>query len=146
MRKLLVLGGGTAGTMVVNKLRKKLRKNEWSITVVDKDNDHIYQPGLLLLPFGVYQKEELVKKRDHFFPDGVEFIRSGIDNIVPEANQVLLSDGRIVEYDQLVIATGTSPRPDQTPGMDDPINWRKSVFDFFTLDGSVALRNALATW
>ena len=146
MKKLLVLGGGTAGTMVVNKLRKKLKKDEWSITIVDKDNDHIYQPGLLLLPFGVYEKEELVKKRDHFFPHGVEFIRTGIDNIVPEANQVLLSDGRIVEYDQLIIATGTSPRPDQTPGMDDPVNWRKNVFDFFTLDGSVALRNALAAW
>jgi sulfide:quinone oxidoreductase len=146
MKKLLVLGGGTAGTMVVNKLRKKLKINEWSITVVDKDNDHIYQPGLLLLPFGVYRPEELVKKRDHYFPDGVEFIRSGIDNIVPEANQVLLSDGEIIEYDQLVIATGTAPRPDQTPGLIDPANWRKSIFDFFTLEGSVALRDALTAW
>ena len=99
MKKLLVLGGGTAGTMVVNKLRKKFKSNEWSITIVDKDNDHIYQPGLLLLPFGVYNPEELVKKRDLYFPDGVEFIRAGIDNVVPEANQVLLSDGRIVGYD-----------------------------------------------
>ena len=68
MKKLLVLGGGTAGTMVVNKLRKKLKSDQWSITVVDKDNDHIYQPGLLLLPFGVYKAEELVKKRVPFLP------------------------------------------------------------------------------
>lgn len=146
MKKLLVLGGGTAGTMVVNKLHKKLKSDEWSITVIDKDNDHIYQPGLLLLPFGVYQAEELVKKRDHFFPANVEYIRAEIDKIVPDVNQVLLADGRVVEYDQLVIATGTSPRPDQTPGMDDPAIWRKSVFDFFTLDGSVALKDALAAW
>jgi sulfide:quinone oxidoreductase len=146
MKRLLVLGGGTAGTMVVNKLRKKLKKDQWSITVVDKDDDHIYQPGLLLLPFGVYQAEELVKKRDHFFPDNVEFIRAEIDKVLPEANHVLLTDGRILEYDQLVIATGTSPRPDQTPGMNDPLNWRKSIFDFFTLAGSVALRDALAAW
>jgi len=146
MKKLLVLGGGTAGTMVVNKLRKKLRSDQWSITVVDRDNKHVYQPGLLLLPFGVYRPEELVKKRDHFFPDGVEFIRAEVDKVVPDANHVLLTDGRIIDYDQLVIATGTSPRPDQTPGMDDPANWRKSVFDFFTMDGSVALRDALATW
>jgi len=146
MKALLVLGGGTAGTMVVNKLRKKLKKDQWSITVVDKDNDHIYQPGLLLLPFGVYKPEELVKKRDHFFPSGVDFIRAEIDKIVPEANHVLLTDGRVLEYDQLVIATGTSPRPDQTPGLDDPVNWHKSIFDFFTLEGSVALRDALAAW
>jgi sulfide:quinone oxidoreductase len=146
MKRLLVLGGGTAGTMVVNKLRKKLKKDQWAITVVDKDNDHIYQPGLLLLPFGVYKAEELVKKRDHFFPSGVEFIRAEIDKIVPVANQVLLVDGRVLEYDQLVIATGTSPRPDQTPGLDDPSNWHKSIFDFFTLEGSIALRDALAAW
>ena len=143
MKRLLVLGGGTAGTMVVNKLHKKLNAQEWSITVVDKNNDHLYQPGLLLLPFGVYQPEELVKKRNHFFPSDVEYIRAEIDRVVPESNQVLLADGRAIQYDQLVIATGTSPRPDQTPGMDDPAIWHKSVFDFYTLEGSVALRNAL---
>jgi sulfide:quinone oxidoreductase len=146
MKKLLVLGGGTAGTMVVNKLRKKLSKDEWSVTVVDQNNDHIYQPGLLLLPFGVYTPEELIKKRDHFFPDDVDFVRAEIDKIEPEANRVLLADGRTLEYDYLVVATGTSPRPDQTPGMDDPAIWRKSVFDFFTLNGSTALRDALSVW
>ncbi len=143
MKKLLVLGGGTAGTMVVNKLHKKLDAKEWSITVVDKDNDHIYQPGLLLLPFGVYHPEELVKKRDHFLPSGVEYIRADIDRVNPELNQVLLMDGRVIAYDQLVIASGTTPRPDQTPGMDDPAVWRKSIFDFYTLPGSLALRDAL---
>lgn len=143
MKKLLVLGGGTAGTMVVNKLRKNLDPKEWSISVIDKDNDHLYQPGLLLLPFGVYEPEELVKKRDHFLPKGVEYIRAEIDRVEPDSNHVLLRDGRKIDYDQLVIATGTSPRPDQTPGMDDPEIWHKSVFDFYTLAGSVALREAL---
>lgn len=143
MKKLVVLGGGTAGTMVVNKLHKKLDAKEWSITVVDKDNDHIYQPGLLLLPFDVYKPEDLVKKRSHFFPSDVEYIRADIDKILPDANQVLLADGRSISYDQLVIASGTTPRPDQTPGMDDPAVWRKSIFDFYTLNGSIALRDAL---
>jgi sulfide:quinone oxidoreductase len=143
MKKLVVLGGGTAGTMVVNKLRKKLSSSEWSITIVDKDNDHIYQPGLLLLPFDVYKPEELVKKRDHFFPSGIKYIRAEIDKVEPEANQVLLVDGRTLDYDQLVIASGTTPRPDQTQGMDDPLVWHKSVFDFYTLEGSIALRDAL---
>lgn len=143
MKKLVVLGGGTAGTMVVNKLHKKLDSKEWSITVIDKDNNHIYQPGLLLLPFGVYEPEELVKKRDHFLPNGVEYVRTEIDKVDPESNEVRLVDCSTIKYDQLVIATGTAPRPDQTPGMDDPSVWRKSVFDFYTLGGSVALRDAL---
>ena len=98
------------------------------------------------MPFGVYTPEELIKPRKHFFPKGVEFIQSDIEKIIPELNQIFLVDGRAIDYDQLVIATGTTPRPDQTPGMDDPAIWRKSVFDFFTFEGSLALRDALAKW
>ena len=146
MKQVLVLGGGTAGTMVVNQLHKKLAKDQWQITVVDETNSHIYQPGLLLLPFGVYTAEEIVKQRDHFFPKGVNFIQKAIEKIEPTENRVFLSDGTVVGYDYLIIASGTTPRPDQTPGMDDPKVWRKSIFDFFTLDGSKALHDALAIW
>lgn len=146
MKRLLVLGGGTAGTMVVNKLRRKLARSEWAITIVDRDDDHLYQPGLLLLPFGVYEPEELVKPRDRFFPAGVDFIRAGVDRVEPTENRVVLEDGRVLDYDELVIASGSSPRPDQTPGMDDPAVWRTSVFDFYSLEGSTALRDRLRTW
>jgi sulfide:quinone oxidoreductase len=145
MRRLLVLGAGTAGTMVVNKLRRKLSADDWSITVVDQDDEHLYQPGLLLLPFGVYTPEELVKPRRHFLPRGVELVLAEVDRIEAADDRVMLSDGRTLDYDYLIIATGTSPRPDQTPGMLDD-EWRKSVFDFFTLEGAVALRDKLAGW
>lgn len=143
MKNLLVLGGGSAGTMVVNKLRKKLPKDLWEITVIDQDTKHIYQPGLLLMPFGTYEPEQLVKKREKFFPKSVDFIQAGIEKVDALANKVYLDNGREVAYDYLVIATGTSPRPDQTPGMSDPALWYKSVFDFFTMEGSLALRDAL---
>ena len=143
-RNLVVLGGGTAGTTVVNKLRKKLAMNDWSITVIDKDNDHLYQPGLLLLPFGVYQPDDLVKARDRFFPTGVEYIRAEVDRVDPLAREVLLTSGVKVPFHQLIIATGTAPRPDQTPGLIDPAIWQRSAFQFYTLDGSVALKKALA--
>ena len=143
MKNLLVLGGGSAGTMVVNKLRKKLPKDLWEITVIDQDTEHIYQPGLLLMPFGSYEPEQLVKKREKFFPTGVGFIQAGIEKVDPLVNKVYLDNGREVTYDYLVIASGTTPRPDQTPGMSEPALWYKSVFDFYTMAGSLALRDAL---
>ena len=145
MRRLVVLGAGTAGTMVVNKLRPKLGKHDWQITVVDQDATHLYQPGLLLLPFGAYTPEELVKPRRDFVPEGVELLLKPVDRIDAGANRVLLQDGSVLDYDYLVVATGTSPRPDQTPGMTGS-EWRRSVFDFYTLEGAVALRDRLATW
>jgi sulfide:quinone oxidoreductase len=145
MKRLVVIGAGTAGTMVVNKLRHKLDAAEWTITIVDQDDTHLYQPGLLLLPFGVYTPEELVKPRTQFIPDGVELVISEIVSVDASANQVRLVDGTVLDYDYLVIASGTAPRPDQTPGMDGG-QWRTSVFDFYTLEGAIALRDKLATW
>lgn len=143
MKRLVVLGGGTAGTMVVNKLGKRLDSKQWSITIVDQDNEHIYQPGLLLVPFDVYSPQDVIKTRTEFFPPQVNYVRAEIERVEPEANVVHLADGQQLEYDYLVMATGTTPRPDQTPGMDDPEVWHKSVFDFYTFDGSLALRDAL---
>ncbi len=145
MKKLLVLGAGTAGTMVVNKLRRRLQETEWSITVVDPSPQHHYQPGYLLLPFGMYEPQELVKPTRDFIPRGVDFVEGEIDLVEPEERRVVLTDGTALDYDYLVIATGTSPRPDQTPGLDGP-EYGKSIHDFYTLEGAVALRDRLRTW
>ena len=145
MRRLVVLGGGTAGTMVVNKLRRRLDRSSWQITVVDRDDTHVYQPGLLFVPFGGYTPGEVVKPRSRFIPDDVDLVLGDIDRVDPDANRVLLADGRELDYEFLVIATGVSPRPDQTPGMLGPL-WQESIFDFFTLEGATALAQALKTF
>lgn len=142
MRKLLVLGGGAAGTMVVNRLSRKLPTDEWQITVVDKDGDHHYQPGYLFVPFGYYNRHDVVRPRSEFLPASVNLVFGEVDRVRPEEKDVLLSDGRTLDYDYLVIATGVAPRPDQTPGMLGP-EWRKSIFDFYTLEGAEALHDAL---
>jgi sulfide:quinone oxidoreductase len=142
MRRLVILGGGTAGTMIANKLRHRLDRKEWTITVVDRDDEHHYQPGYLFVPFGAYSHEQVVRSRRRLLPDGVDFVVGSIDKVEPEENVVLLDDGRRLPYDQLVVATGTTPRPDQTPGMLGR-EWRRSIFDFYTLDGAEALAGAL---
>jgi sulfide:quinone oxidoreductase len=142
MRNLLVLGGGTAGTMLANKLHKRLARDEWRITVVDRDDEHHYQPGYLFVPFGGYRPDEIIRSRHHFITDGVELVFGEIDRVAPEERVVRLEDGRELLYDYLVIATGTTPRPDQTPGLLGP-EWRRSIFDFYTLEGARALADAL---
>lgn len=143
MKHLVVLGGGTAGTMAVNKLRPKLAAADWKITVVDSDPVHYYQPGFLFIPFGAYTPEEVVKPKKRYITEGVELVEAEIDRVDAEANTVYLADGKTLAYDYLIIATGTSPRPDQTPGMDDPAVWRKTVHEFYTYEGTQALHDAL---
>lgn len=145
MKKLLVLGAGTAGTMIVNKLRRRLATDEWDIAVVDRDDIHPYQPGYLFIPFGAYSPDQITRSRHAFLPDGVDFVIGEVDRVDADANTVSLSDGRTLYYDYLVIASGTTPRPDQTPGMLGE-QWRRSIFDFYTFDGAKALAEALKTF
>ena len=142
MKKVLVLGAGTAGTMIVNRLRRSLDEAEWDITVVDQDDVHHYQPGYLFLPFGTYSPRQITRSRHTTLPDGVDFVIGDVDRVDAAANTVALKDGRTFGYDYLVIASGTTPRPDQTPGMLGS-QWRRSIFDFYTFEGAKALATAL---
>jgi sulfide:quinone oxidoreductase len=142
MKKLLVLGGGTAGTMAANKLRRKLSPSDWEITVVDADDNHRYQPGFLFMPFGTYKPDQVTKSRRKVLNKDVPLVYGEIDKVVPDENAVLLTDGRRLDYDMLIIATGVTPRPDQTDGMLGD-EWHKSVHEFYTYEGAVTLAKAL---
>lgn len=141
--RLVVLGGGTAGTMVANKIHRRLP--DWSVTVVDRDDAHDYQPGYLFIPFGKADPRQVRRTRHAFLSDGIELVLDEVDLVDPEAQQVRLQDGRALDYDYLVIATGTTPRPDQTPGMLGP-EWHRSVAEFYTYEGALALAEQLSTF
>jgi sulfide:quinone oxidoreductase len=144
-RQLLVLGAGTAGTMIVNKLRRRLDVAEWDITIVDRDDVHPYQPGYLFLPFKSYSSDQINRSRRSLFPRDVDFVIGEVERVDAAANTVALTDHRTLTYDYLVIASGTSPRPDQTPGMLGD-EWHRSIFDFYTFEGAQALAVALAAF
>lgn len=145
MKHLLILGAGTAGTMMANKLRRALSKAEWAITIVDRDETHYYQPGFIFIPFGIYEPEDVVRPKRDFIPEGVTFTLAEVDKIEPDENRVLLVGGEVLDYDLLIIATGTTPRPEETPGLKGEL-WYKEIFDFYTFEGSSALGERLKTW
>lgn len=145
MKNLLILGAGTAGTMMSNHLRKGLRQDDWNITIIDQREKHYYQPGFLFLPFGIYEPEEIVKPIEKFIPKGVELVIEKIDRILPEENRVMLNNGKTLEYDLLIIASGNNIAPEEIEGLMSP-EWHRSIFDFYTFEGALALRDKLANW
>lgn len=145
MKKIVILGAGTAGTMMANKLRSTLDREEWNITIVDQFKTHYYQPGFLFIPFGIYNKEDVIKPKSDFIPTGVKMIYSGIDRVEGDANKVYLEGGQVLNYDYLIVATGTKTFPEETPGLQDKL-WYKEIFDFYTVDGAVALQKFFKGW
>lgn len=145
MKNLLILGAGTAGTMMANHLNSKLPKNDWQITIVDQEKTHYYQPGFLFLPFDIYSTKQVKKNGKKFIPKRVNYIQKKIEQIIPEQNQVTLADGESLSYDILIIATGAKIAPEEIEGMSGP-KWYENIFDFYTYDGAKALRNKLREW
>lgn len=145
MKKIVILGGGTGGTLMANKLRKALDVKEWDITIVDKEPMHHYQPGYLFIPFGTYTASDVVKPKTSLYPKGVKVVFGNINRVDAEANLVHMDDGTQLAYHYLIIATGTAPRPEETPGLTGEL-WGKTIFDFYTLEGATALGNFFKTW
>lgn len=146
MKTLLILGAGTAGTIVANKMSRRLDPRYWRIVVVDREKRHFYQPGYLFIPFGQYSPAQVVKPKRNFLPSRVEVVFDDVEIIDPPNSQVKLagSTEKIV-YDQLVIATGCDIDPKETPGLVDG-GWRKNIFDFYTFEGASALGAHLRNW
>lgn len=145
MKNLVILGAGTAGTMMANHLVKNLNKSEWKITIVDQYKTHYYQPGFLFLPFDTYKPKDVKKTIDEFIPKGVQLVREKIDRIEKDSDTVVLETGEKLKYDILILATGTKTAPGEVEGMLGDY-WYQTIFDFYTFEGAIALRDKLRTW
>jgi sulfide:quinone oxidoreductase len=138
MKRLLILGGGTAGTIIANKMRKDLASS-------DREESHYYQPGFLYMPFGYLKKKNVAKPSGKFINKGINVVRNEIDSIETDSNRVLLKDSTSIGYDILIIATGARISPEDTPGLKGEL-WGKKIFDFYTFEGAEALATFFKTW
>lgn len=131
--------------MMANHLRHHLKPTDWEIDIVDEREEHYYQPGYLFLPFDIYEPEDIIKPIRDFIPKGVNLWQEKIDRVVPEEQFVNLANGERLHYDILIVATGAKIAPEEIEGMQGE-EWQKSVFDFYTFEGALALRNKLREW
>ena len=140
--QIVIVGGGTGGTMTANRLRRRFDADETEIHVVDRDDQHVYQPGLLFVPFGLAQIDEIVRPRRRQLRDGVVFHENEVESVAVDKDEVLLDDGTVLPYDVLVVASGVRLQPGETEGMTGP-GWNERVFTFYDLPGAAALEHAL---
>jgi sulfide:quinone oxidoreductase len=124
---------------------REIRAHKTTITIVDGDPDHLYQPGLLFIPFGEYSPDQLMRPRRGEVSRDVRYIDAAIERVDPGSNRVHLAGRAPIDYDLLIVATGTRLAPEETEGLTGP-GWRSNIFDFYTLEGAMALRDALAKW
>ncbi len=143
--QIVILGAGTGGTLSANRLRAVLPASGASITVVDQDDQHVYQPGLLFVPFGLARPEDIVRPRGRQLHGGIDYVQCTIDRVDLATDTVHLTDGTSLDYDVLIVATGATLLPEETDGLDGP-GWGDNVHSFYTLDTAVGLAAALESF
>ncbi len=131
---VVILGGGTAGTRVANGLIQ--RAPGTSVTVVDSHGDHLYQPGFLYVPFGIAYP--LSRDEKALLHADVRLRVERVEGIDPASHRIQCESGTSIEYDALVIATGSRIDWDALPGM------REAGHHFHCRKSAERLRDALA--
>lgn len=139
--RILIVGGGLAGTIVANGLCRQLggqlKSNEVSIMMLGASDQHLYQPGLLYLPFGRMREDELFREQRKVLDRRVPYFIDPAENIDVDACKVTTVSGKEYGYDYLVLATGSRIMPQNVPGLAEGAHW------FYDLDGARKMRDAL---
>ncbi len=141
MQRIVILGGGVGGTLTANLLVKKLRRRidrgDVSVTVVDATGRHVYQPGFMYIAMGGERAERLERPERGLLDKRVSLVVGEIVRVDEAARLVELVDGMRLQYDQLVIATGSRIVPEDIEHFDT------EAHHFYTAEASRRLRQAL---
>jgi sulfide:quinone oxidoreductase len=130
---------------MANRLRRAYGQDELTITVVDRNDRHFYQPGLLFVPFGLSSVAEIERPRQKQLHDGIDFHQVEIGRVDIDEKLVHLVDGTELAYDVLVVATGARLVPEETEGLSEALD-AGQAFTFYTPDGAAALSDQLAAF
>ena len=144
MRNAVILGAGTGGALVANLLSHRLDLKQWAITVIDRASVHVYQPGLLFLPFAMYgyrTEEDVVRPISAPLPHNVDLVRSDI-RLIDHAKREVQTDRGAYPYDFLISALGCRAATEEVEGMAEAMG--RGAHTFYTLEGALAMQKPLA--
>lgn len=142
--KILIIGGGTGGTILANNLARRLssemKSGKAKITMLTASDKHMYQPGLLYLAFGRVTPDELYKDQATLLEPGITLVVDPVEEFMLDQNRVKTKGGKTFDYDVLVIATGSRPVPELIPGL------AESSQTFYTEETAVKMFHALQSF
>src|SRR3972149_5438698 len=142
MKRIVIVGGGSAGVMFTNRMRREFPEDELELTVIERSDKHYFQPAFTLMAFGLDEGEDVVKSTKDLFYEGVNLIADSATRVNPENNTITTTKHGTLSYDHLVIATGAKLNFTKPAGMKEGLNKGENVFTFYTMNGALKLRDA----
>ncbi|RKD21715.1 NADH dehydrogenase [Ammoniphilus oxalaticus] len=108
--KIVILGAGYGGVMTSVKLQKILNYNEAEVTVVNQHDYHYLTTWLHLPAAGTIHHDNCrIDIESIIDTNQFNFVKGTVESIQPDNKQVSLADGRVLDYDYLVVGLGSEP-------------------------------------
>ncbi|MFZ3584351.1 TIGR01244 family sulfur transferase [Loktanella sp. DJP18] len=116
---IVIVGAGSAGIAVAASLLS--RKKRLEITIIDPSTVHYYQPGWTMVGAGVFDAKDTKRQTDTLIPAGVTWIKAAVAAFTPDADAVILGDGRVVGYARLIVCPGLELNWDGIAGLSETL-------------------------
>lgn len=114
-KKVVIIGNGVAGITTAIELRKL---SDFEISVVSDESDFFFSRTALMYVFMGHMKFEHTQPYENSFweKNKISLVNGRAKEVLPEKNTVSLENGNKLDYDYLVIATGSKPNKYNWPG------------------------------
>jgi NADH:ubiquinone reductase (H+-translocating) len=134
--KVVVIGGGFAGIAVV----RELRDSNADVTLVDRNNHHLFQPFLFQVATSILEPAEIATPIRSLLKDmpNLRVEMREAKRVDMSRRAVVMAEGDDLLYDVLVVATGA-----QTSYFGHDSQWSQHALGLKTLSDAIAARNRL---
>ncbi|RMG24875.1 MAG: NAD(P)/FAD-dependent oxidoreductase [Bacteroidetes bacterium] len=114
---IVIIGNGIAGISAARNIRKL---SDHRITVISAETDHFFSRTALMYIYMGHMKYEHTKPyEDHFWEKNrIGLRRAYVKALDTEGKSLLLDSGERMQYDKLILATGSQPNKFGWPGQD----------------------------
>ena len=116
---IVIVGAGSAGIAVAASLLARDKTLE--ITIIDPSEVHYYQPGWTMVGAGVFDARRTKRQTSGLIPDGVTWIKAAVAEFAPDADAVILTDGRVIGYTRLIVCPGLELHWDGIAGLSETL-------------------------
>ncbi|WP_121344899.1 NAD(P)/FAD-dependent oxidoreductase [Gillisia mitskevichiae] len=107
MEHVVIIGNGISGITAARHIRKQSDKR---ITVISAESDHFFSRTALMYVYMGHMKWDHLKPYEDWFwkKNRIELKNAFVSQVQPEKNMLTFSSGETMEYDQLIIASGSN--------------------------------------
>lgn len=117
MKNVVIIGNGIAGVTAARHIRKK---SDYRITIISVETAYFFSRTALMYIFMGHMKFEHTQPYENWFwkKNRIELVKAYVNSVNTEVKELVLDNGTVLPYDDLIIATGSKPNKFGWPGQD----------------------------